>query len=121
MVSFDRPGHPGELLEYPVDIVGVFKVRHDERNGMVEDLFFVQAYDFVVSPDEQHPLVPGAAYVYLTDEFYLLQPSLIEGPALLVPNVTPDESRDRGLTRKSDPISGSVVRPHFFWLRPLLS
>lgn len=129
VAKFEPRGSPGATALFPCDVVCVIEVTHrnkpreeDDAVEWTEDMFFVQAYDYIKSPGEQHPLVPGAVYVYLTDEFYLFSPDEIMGPALLVPNVTPSRDREpAGFEKKSTPLSGSTVRPHMWWLRKLLS
>jgi len=114
----------GLTAQYPADVVCVIRVAmpHEEdaeEHGMPieEDLLFVQAYDYVHKGAQEHPLVPGTPYMYLTDDLHLIPTSMVGRPALMVPNATPDTGREPNAVRMSTGVVGpKVVRTHFFWL-----
>ena len=120
-MKFDMPD--GVTQIYPVDLVAALQLEvapaAEQANGsvmpaVVRDFLFVQAYNYVRLGSLDHPSVPGSKYMYLTDEFHLLTPEVVVGPALLVPNLSPDPVALRRWSNGA--IGPRVARPHFFWL-----
>ena len=113
----------GTTEHYPVDLVAAVQLEVspavEEVDGSVTapvlgTFLFVQAYNYVRPAEKDHPFVPGTKYVWLTDEFHLLDHEVVVGPALLVPNLNPDGP---GMKRWSTAAIGpKVARPHFYWL-----
>jgi hypothetical protein len=103
---------------YPADVVFIGKLSSGK------DVAIVQAYNFVYlrapnADDEndiggegaRHRQVPSCPYVWLTNEFSVVDPSAIVAPALLVPDLDMTTKNALGEMGLLD----ATPRPCFFW------
>lgn len=144
-VRFARSGADGRTTVCIADIVAVMSITVTDNSGAAHDsdFFLLQHYmpavmgeaPNVLCPPEHsglgdleplpHPLVPGCAYVILSNEFTLARPSSILGRAILVPNVAYPGIRSPPL--QQDVFTGQYhnrlfanKRAPFFALQPAL-
>ncbi len=112
---------------FPADVVFIGQLRDGS------DIAVVQTYDFVhVRPPpkegaagppqprerKRHASVPACPYVWLTNSFAVVDPSMIIAPAVLVPDLDMGVGLNAVMHQADgeEGLCGRVVRPSFFWV-----
>lgn len=83
----------------------------------VDDIAFVQYFDYTYGVDTQHPFVPACDCVVLSDYFEIVSPEQFVSKAFLLPVMRPTSAREpKHSLRRSGEETGKVNRPRHFVL-----